>query len=45
MQKNFEAPELTLVGHAGEVVMGSGTWGNDAPLQAEPDFEFEQDNL
>lgn len=45
MRKNFEAPTLTLIGQAGEVVMGSGTNGFDAPFLAEPDFEFEHDNL
>lgn len=43
MEKTYEAPELTLVGQAGEVVMGSGCCGGDCPLQTAPDFEFEQD--
>jgi hypothetical protein len=43
MQKNYEAPELTLIGPANEVVMGSGDAGTDMPLQSAPDFEFEQD--
>ena len=33
MQKNFDAPELRLIGQAGEVVMGAGTFGDDNPLQ------------
>lgn len=43
MKNQFEAPELTLIGEAAEVVMGSGISGVDMPLQAEADFEFEQD--
>ena len=43
MQKNYEAPELTLVGQAGEVVMGPFGCGDDSPHQTAPDFEFEQD--
>jgi len=45
MQNKFDAPELTLIGQAGEVVMGSGILGDDNPLQTAPDFEFEQDSL
>jgi len=45
MQNKFEAPALTVIGEAGEVVMGSGLFGPDAPQQTAPDFEFEQDNL
>ena len=43
MQNNYEAPELTLVGEADEVVMGGGCGGDDFPWQAAPDFEFERD--
>jgi hypothetical protein len=43
MQKKYEAPELTLIGQADEVVMGSGCCGNDLAQQTAPDFEFEQD--
>jgi hypothetical protein len=43
MQNKYEAPELTLIGEADEVVMGLGTFGDDLPLQTVPDFEFEQD--
>jgi hypothetical protein len=45
MQSKFEAPELTLVGHANEVVMGSGLGTDDFPNQTAPDFEFEHDSL
>jgi hypothetical protein len=45
MQKKYEAPNLKLVGEAGEVVMGSGGSGFDAPQQFPLDFEFEQDSL
>ena len=45
MQKNFEAPELTLIGQADQVVMGTGVSGFDAPFLVPPDFEFEQDSL
>ena len=43
MQKRFEAPRLTLIGHADEVVTGSGIGGVDLPHQGAPDFEFEPD--
>ena len=43
--KKYEAPEVTLVGQAGEVVMGTPGTGFDVPTQASPDFEFEQDSL
>ncbi|HET6977398.1 MAG TPA: hypothetical protein VFI24_13800 [Pyrinomonadaceae bacterium] len=43
MQKKYEAPELTLIGEADDVVMGSGTGGDDAPRYFGGDFEFEQD--
>lgn len=43
MQKKYEVPELTLVGQADEVVMGSGAPGADMPLESAPDFEFERD--
>ena len=45
MQKNFEAPALTVIGQADEVVMGGGIGGDDIPQQLAPDFEFEQDSL
>ena len=43
MQNNYEAPELTLIGEANEVVMGSGVGGNDLPREFALDFEFEHD--
>ena len=43
--KKYEAPNLKLVGQAGDVVMGSGSVGPDFPQQSAPDFEFEQDSL
>ena len=43
MQDKYEAPELTLIGQADEVVMGTGIGGGDLMLLAAPDFEFEQD--
>ena len=45
MQKKYEAPVLSLIGQAGEVVMGMGTLGGDSPLETAPDFEFEHDSL
>jgi hypothetical protein len=43
MQNTYEAPELTLVGEANEVVMGTTIGGDDFPKQFGIDFEFEQD--
>ncbi|HKR12338.1 MAG TPA: hypothetical protein VJT15_09795 [Pyrinomonadaceae bacterium] len=43
MQNKYEAPELTLIGQAEDVVMGSGLGGDDIPNQLALDFEFEQD--
>ena len=43
MQNNYEAPELTLIGEANEVVLGSGVGGDDFPKQVALDFEFEHD--
>lgn len=43
MQTKYEAPELTLIGQADEVVMGAGGSGVDYPLWSPLDFEFEQD--
>jgi len=43
MQKQYEAPELTLVGQASEVVMGSSSSGFDLPNHAPFDSEFEED--
>ena len=43
MQNNYEAPELTLIGEANEVVMGTSIGGDDFPRSFGFDFEFEQD--
>lgn len=43
MTKTYEAPELTLIGQADEVVMGGGIGGGDMGQETAPDFEFEQD--
>jgi len=43
MQEEYEAPELTLIGQADEVVMGTTTGGDDLPKFFGWDFEFEPD--
>jgi hypothetical protein len=43
MWNQYETPELTLLGEAADVVMGSGIGGNDFPKQFATDFEFERD--
>lgn len=43
MHKAYEAPELTLIGKADEVVLGLGMGGDDLPRETALDFEFEQD--
>jgi hypothetical protein len=43
MQKQYESPELTLIGEADEVVLGVGGSFNDFNSITAPDFEFEQD--
>ena len=43
MQNNYEAPELTLIGEANEVVMGLNGSGFDLAHEFGADFEFEQD--
>lgn len=43
MEKKYEIPELTMIGEANEVVMGSTSNGVDFPFLTEFDFEFEQD--
>ena len=43
MQKAYETPELTQIGQAEEVVMGSFFTGDDFPQKTAFDFEFEQD--
>ena len=43
MQNKYQAPELTLIGEAQEVVMGSTLGGAENLTSFAPDFEFEQD--
>jgi len=43
MQKQYEAPELTLIGQADEVVLGPPGSDGDLFGNAASDFEFEQD--
>jgi hypothetical protein len=43
MQPKYDAPELTLIGQAQEVVMGMLWGGDDAPNLTGFDFEFAQD--
>ena len=43
MQNNYEAPELTLIGEANEVVLGLSGGGLDFPYEFAGDFEFEHD--
>jgi len=43
METRYEIPELTMIGEANEVVMGSGGSGLDFPYLIAGDFEFEQD--
>jgi hypothetical protein len=45
MTKKYEAPELTLIGQADEVIKGTGGSGLDFPFESGPDFEFEHDSL
>jgi len=43
MQKIYEIPELTLIGQADELVMGTPLGGVDMLGNGASDFEFEQD--
>lgn len=43
MRKHYKAPELTVIGNASRVVMGSNIGGTDNLQISAPDFEFEQD--
>jgi hypothetical protein len=43
MQKEYQAPELTLIGQAHEVVMGMSGGTDDLIGIVAPDFEFEED--
>jgi hypothetical protein len=45
MEKTYDAPELSFIGEASDVVMGlSGSAGETFGLSA-PDFGFEDDEL
>jgi hypothetical protein len=43
MQKQYEAPELTLIGEADEVILGIGGFSGDFGMEGAVDFELEQD--
>jgi hypothetical protein len=43
MRKEFEAPELTVIGKADEVIMGGGIGTSEVLTQVPADFEFEED--
>jgi hypothetical protein len=43
MQKQYEIPELTLIGQAEEVVQGVGGLNGDLGMESMPEFELEQD--
>jgi hypothetical protein len=43
MKNCYEAPELTLIGEADEVIQGVGCAGHDGLGLCAPDFEFEED--
>ena len=43
MQREYEAPELTLIGEAVDVVLGVNGILGDLSMQSASDFEFEQD--
>ncbi len=43
METRYEAPELTVIGEAEEVVLGTLFNGDDYPWKSAADFEFAQD--
>ena len=43
MEKQYEAPELTVIGQAEDVVMGIDGCGDDLGQDFGMDFEFELD--
>jgi len=43
MQKQYEAPELTLIGEADEVILGISGFSGDFGMEGAVDFELEQD--
>jgi hypothetical protein len=40
MHKEYEAPQLTVVGEMKDVVMGVNLGSSDNGLESAPDFEF-----
>ena len=43
MQKQYEAPHLTVIGQAHHIVMGPTTGSSENGMLGAPDFEFEYD--
>jgi hypothetical protein len=44
MEKEYEPPELVLIGRVDEVVLGTPSFGHDGDEGiVDPDFEYEQD--
>ena len=43
MENGYEAPELTLIGQADEMILGVGSTGPDLMGIGASDFEFEED--
>jgi hypothetical protein len=43
MKKQYEAPELTVIGEADVVIMGASIGTSEGGLYAASDFEFEDD--
>lgn len=43
MAKQYEVPQLTLIGQANSVVLGTPIGGLDNGNNSAPDFEFEHD--
>jgi len=44
MEKQYEAPQLVLIGRVDEVVLGMPSFGHDGDEGiVDPDFEYEQD--
>jgi len=43
MENIYEAPALTLIGEANNIILGFSSGGDDLPNQLAFDFEFEQD--
>lgn len=43
MQKQYEAPRVSLIGQAEDVVMGASGGTDDLLMHSALDFEFEQD--